>query len=122
MEKIRNLENPISSSMKKNITVNELGQQPPKTRGEVAAQEQIRIFREAFVTTSGEPSAPRTRGEVAAQEQMKTIQQVMTRNELQPREPRTRGEVAAQEQIRMLNQVLKIARFIRYGKRSTIRS
>jgi hypothetical protein len=108
MEKFRNLENSISSSMKKNITVNELGQQPTKTRGEVAAQEQIRIFRGAFVTTSEEPSAPRTRGEVAAQEQMKTIQQVMTRNELQPREPRTRGEVAAQEQIRMLNQVLKM--------------
>jgi hypothetical protein len=107
MKNIRNLENPISSSMKENTTINETEQQSPKTRGEVAAQEQIRIFRETFVTNR-DTSSPRTRGEVAAQEQMKIVQHVMTHNELQPRVPKTRGEVAAQEQIRILNQALKM--------------
>lgn len=107
MKNIKSQENPISSNMKKNITISEARQQSPKTRGEIAAQEQFRIFRKAFVT-SEDASAPLTRGEVAAQEQMKILQHVMTQNGLQPREPKTRGEVAAQEQIRMLNQVLKM--------------
>jgi hypothetical protein len=42
------------------------------TRGEVAAQEQLRAFGQVFAT-KGEPRAPRTRGEVAAQEQMRII-------------------------------------------------
>ena len=47
--------------------------QEPKTRGEVAAQEQIKVFGRVFAT-NGEPRAPTSRGEVAAQEQMRIVQ------------------------------------------------
>jgi hypothetical protein len=107
MQSTENLENTISSSMKENIVIRETGQQSPKTRGEVAAQEQIRIFGQVFLT-NGEPRAPRTRGEVAAEEQMRIVQHAMTYRTTQSREPEKRGEVAAQEQIRILNQVLKM--------------
>jgi hypothetical protein len=46
------------------------------TRGEVAAQEQIKIFRQAMAANKGEPRAPTTRGEVAAQEQMRIFGQL----------------------------------------------
>jgi hypothetical protein len=72
------------------------------TRGEVAAQEQMRTFG-WILGIRGEPSAPQTRGEVAAQEQMRVFQQVFaTKRELQA--PTTRGEVAAQEQMRIIAQ------------------
>jgi hypothetical protein len=51
MKNIRNLENLISSNMKKNTTISEPEQQSPRIRGEIAAQEQFRIFRKAFVTS-----------------------------------------------------------------------
>jgi hypothetical protein len=71
------------------------------TRGEVAAQEQIRAFGQVFAT-KGEPRAPTTRGEVAAQEQIRAFGQVFaTKGE--PRAPTTRGEVAAQEQMRIIS-------------------
>jgi hypothetical protein len=107
MENISNLKNPISSSMKGRITISEAEQQSPKTRGEVAAQEQMRGLRQALLTDVGS-RAPFNRGEVAAQEQMKIVQHVAAHKEVQPREPRSRGEVAAQEQVRILNQVLKM--------------
>jgi hypothetical protein len=107
MQSTKNLENTISSSVKEKRIISEAGQQSSKARGEVAAQEQIRIFGQVFVP-NGEPRAPRTRGEVAAQEQMRIVQQAMTYRTIQSREPETRGEVAAQEQIRILNQVLKM--------------
>src|SRR5262245_7378766 len=72
----------------------------PRTRGEVAAQEQIRIFRQAMATR-GEPRAPKTRGEVAAQEKLRVFGQVFT-TKGEPRAPKTRGEVAAQEQMRII--------------------
>ena len=49
--------------------------QVPGTRGEVAVQEQIAIFRQALAASKGEPQVPRTRGEVAAQEQIRAIGQ-----------------------------------------------
>jgi hypothetical protein len=55
------------------------------TRGEVAAQEQIRAFGQVFAT-KGEPRAPTTRGEVAAQEQMRIISKA-TGNFVQNRKP-----------------------------------
>jgi hypothetical protein len=74
----------------------------PRTRGEVAAQEQLRIFRQAMATNKGEPRVPTTRGEVAAQEQLRAFGQVFaTKGE--PRVPTTRGEVAAQEQMRIIS-------------------
>lgn len=105
MENIRNQENPVSLIMKENITISEAGKQSPKTRGEVEAQEQVRIFRQAFVT-SGDNSLPRTRGEVAAQEQMRIAQLATTYRTIEDIKPMTRGEVAANEQIRIFNQVL----------------
>ena len=47
----------------------------PQSRGEVVAQEQISILRQAMTASKGEPRAPTTRGEVAAQEQMRIIGQ-----------------------------------------------
>lgn len=47
----------------------------PMTRGEVAAQEQIKIFRQSMATSKGELRVPTTRGEVAAQEQLRIIGQ-----------------------------------------------
>ena len=64
------------------------------TRGEVAAQEQIKAFARVFVT-NGETCTPQTRGEVAAQEQMRIVEHVMTHKAIQPREPKTRGEVGS---------------------------
>jgi hypothetical protein len=72
----------------------------PRTRGEVAAQEQLRVFRQIFAT-KGEPRIPTTRGEVAAQEQLRVFRQIFaTKGE--PRIPTTRGEVAAQEQMKII--------------------
>ena len=107
MENIRNQENPVSLIMKENVTSSDAGQQSPKTRGEVAAQEQVRIFRQAFVT-SGDIRLPRTRGEVAAQEQMRIAQLATTYKMIEDIKPITRGEVAAQEQTSIFNQVLKM--------------
>jgi hypothetical protein len=78
MQSTENLQNTISSSMREKIIISEARQQSPKSRGEVAAQEQIRILNQA------------------------------TANKTEQRLPQTRGEVAAQEQIRILNQVLKM--------------
>jgi hypothetical protein len=75
----------------------------PRTRGEVAAQEQLRIFRQAMATNKGEPRVPTTRGEVAAQEQLRAFGQVFATNKGEPRVPTTRGEVAAQEQMRIIS-------------------
>jgi hypothetical protein len=74
------------------------------SRGEIAAQEQVRIFGQALVT-EGEPYVPRSRGEVATQEQMRIVQEAMTYKITQPREPKTRGEVATQEHMRVFGQM-----------------
>jgi hypothetical protein len=103
MENISNLKNPISSSVKGRITITEAEQQSPKTRGEVAAQKQMRGLRQALLTDVGS-RAPFNRGEVAAQEQMKIVQHVAAHKEVvaahkevQSREPRSRGEVGKTE-------------------------
>jgi hypothetical protein len=78
MQSTENLQKTTSSNMKENITISKADQQSPRSRGEVAAQEQIRILNQ------------------------------VTANKTEHRLPQTRGEVAAQEQIRILNQVLKM--------------
>jgi outer membrane protein assembly factor BamD (BamD/ComL family) len=78
MQSTNNIQNTVSSSMKEKTTINEVQQQFPKSRGEVAAQEQIRILNQAAT------------------------------NKVQQQFPKSRGEVAAQEQIRILNQALKM--------------
>ena len=56
-----------------------------------------------FPRSKGEPQVPRTRGEVAAQEQIRAIGQTFaTKGE--PRAPTNRGEVAAQERLRIIGQ------------------
>ena len=77
MENIRNQENPVSLIMKENVTSSEAGQQSPKTRGEVAAQEQMRIAQLATTYKMIEDIKPITRGEVAAQEQTRIFNQVL---------------------------------------------
>jgi hypothetical protein len=47
----------------------------PQTRGEVAAQDQMRIIEQAMTASKGEPQVPKSREEVAAQEQMRILQQ-----------------------------------------------
>jgi hypothetical protein len=44
MQRIENLQHTTSSSTKENILIGEAEQQSPKSRGEVAAQEQLRIL------------------------------------------------------------------------------
>ena len=73
-------------------------------RGEVARNEQIRIIQQ-FAAFNGEPQEPRTRGEVASQEQMKIFGQVMAAASGKQFAPRTRGEVAAAEQMNIIRQV-----------------
>jgi hypothetical protein len=49
-----------------------------QSRGEIA-QEQIRILRQAMTAIKGKPQVPQSRGEVAAQEQMRILQQPIGR-------------------------------------------
>jgi hypothetical protein len=51
-------------------------QQSPKSRGEVAQQEQIRILREAL-SGRAEGRVPQTRGEVARQEQVRILREAL---------------------------------------------
>lgn len=74
-------------------------------RGRIAVLEQMKIFRQIF-TVTGKPQASRTRGEVAAQEQRRIFLQYMSDRTIQHREPKMRGEVAAQEQWRILSNIL----------------
>jgi hypothetical protein len=71
-------------------------------RGEIAVQEQKRIFGQALVTAETS-HLPRSRGEVAVQEQTRIMGQAIHRS-IQSGEPKTRGEIAAQEQTRMFRQ------------------
>ena len=76
----------------------------PQSRGEIAAQEQIRIFEQAMTTSTGEPQGPKNQGEVAAQEQIRIFGQAFAIKGEPPRAPTTRGEIAAQEQMRIIGQ------------------
>jgi hypothetical protein len=51
-------------------------QQSPKSRGEVAQKEQLRILREAL-SRRAEERVPQTRGEVAQQEQVKILREAL---------------------------------------------
>jgi hypothetical protein len=77
------------------------------TRGQVAAQEQMRILREVATAAAnkGEAQIPQTRGQVAAQEQMRILKQAMATSKGEPRASTTRGEVAAQEQIGIISKL-----------------
>ena len=72
MQSSKNLKK-ILSSVKEKIIISEAEHRLPQSRGEVAAQEQLRIFGQAM-STKGEPRAPTTRGEIAAQEQLRILQ------------------------------------------------
>ena len=74
----------------------------PQSRGEIAAQEQIRIFGQAMAASTGEPQAPKNQGEIAAQEQIRTFGQATPAKEESPLAPTTRGKIAAQEQMRII--------------------
>jgi hypothetical protein len=62
MQNIENLQNTTSSSTKENIVISEAEQQSPKSRGEVAAQEQLRILNQVTANKT-EQRLARTRGE-----------------------------------------------------------
>jgi hypothetical protein len=75
------------------------------TRGGISLLEQKRIFEHVSVA-KGEHRLPQSRGEVAAQEKIKIVQQVANHKGMQSKEPRTRGEVAIQEQMKIFGQLL----------------
>jgi hypothetical protein len=77
----------------------------PLTRGQIAAQEPLRILREALTskrrTTIGQ--VPQTRGQIAAQEPLRILREVATAaSKGEAQIPQTRGQVAAQEQLRII--------------------
>jgi hypothetical protein len=74
------------------------------TRGQVAAQEQMKILRQAMAHGTAE-QIPQNRGQVAAQEQIRILREVATAaNKGEAQIPQNRGQVAAQEQIRIIGQ------------------
>jgi hypothetical protein len=86
-------------------------QVPPLTRGQVAAQEPLRILREALANkrrrTTTTEQVPQTRGQVVAQEQKRILREVATAaNKGEAQIPQTRGQVAAQEQMRIIGQYI----------------
>jgi hypothetical protein len=84
-------------------------QVPLLTRGQVAAQEPLRILREALASkrrTTTE-QVPQTRGLIAAQEQKKILREVATAaSKGEAQIPQTSGQVAAQEQMRIIGQYI----------------
>jgi hypothetical protein len=48
MQSTENIQNTISSGTKEKVIISKTEQQLPKSRGEVAAQEQVRILRQAM--------------------------------------------------------------------------
>lgn len=84
-------------------------QVPPLTRGQIAAQEPLRILRGALankrrITTE---QVPQTRGQIAAQEQKKILRELATAaSKGEAQIPQTRGQVAAQEQMRIIGQYI----------------
>jgi len=81
-------------------------QVPQVTRGQVAAQEPLRILREVLVSGTTE-QIPQTRGQVAAQEQVRILREAATsasNKGVEAQIPQTRGQVAAQEQVRLIGQ------------------
>jgi hypothetical protein len=73
MQSTENLQNTISSSIKEKVIISKTEQQP-KSRGEVAAQEQVRILGQAMTASKAQPQVPQSRGEVGAQEQKRIVQ------------------------------------------------
>jgi hypothetical protein len=54
-----------------------LVQTPAQNRGQVAAQEQIKILREALANETEQAPPPQNRGQVAAQEQFRIIREAL---------------------------------------------
>ena len=74
------LRNRLRNPMMKTSIVSELKKgllHLPQSRGEVAAQEQVRIINEVAATSKAEARLPKSRGEVAAQEQVRILIQAM---------------------------------------------
>ena len=81
----------------------------PLTRGQIAAQEPLRILRGPLAnkrrTTTEQ--VPQTRGQIPAQEQKKILRELAnatSKGEAQI--PQTRGQVSAQEQMRIIGQYI----------------
>jgi hypothetical protein len=82
---------------------------PLLTRGQVAAQEPLRILGEAFASkrTTTTEQVPQTRGLIAAEEQKRILRVVTTAaSKGEAQIPQTRGQVAAQEQMRIIGQYI----------------
>jgi hypothetical protein len=80
----------------------------PLTRGQIAAEEPLRILREALASkrTTTE-QVPQTRGQIAAEEQKTILREVATAaSKGEAQIPQTRGQVAAQEQMRIIGQYI----------------
>jgi hypothetical protein len=105
MQSTENLQNTISSSIKEKVIISKTEQQP-KSRGQVAAQEQVRIVRQAMTASKAQPQVPHSRGQVAAQEQVRILNEVTAPSKVEARLPQSRGQVAAQEQVRILRQAM----------------
>jgi hypothetical protein len=106
------LRNRLRNPMMKTSIVSELKKgllHLPQSRGQVAAQEQVRILRQAMTASKAQPpQLPQSRGEVAAQEQVRIINEVTAPSKAEARLPQSRGEVAAQEQVRILRQAMRM--------------
>jgi ubiquinone biosynthesis protein UbiJ len=109
MQSTENLQNKISSSIKEKVNSSKIEQQLPKSRGEVAAQEQVRILRQAMTASKAQPpQVPQSRGQVAAQEQVRILNEVTATSKVEARLAQSRGDVAAQEQVRILRQAMRM--------------
>jgi|Tabmets5t2r1_1033131.scaffolds.fasta_scaffold05705_1 hypothetical protein len=87
-----------------------LVQTPAQNRGQVAAQEQIKILREALANETEEQALPLNRGQVAAMEQVRILREAVAgAMQEQARPPQNRGQVAAQEQFRIIREALGIS-------------
>ncbi|HEY9406407.1 MAG TPA: hypothetical protein VIP53_03045 [Nitrososphaera sp.] len=87
-----------------------LVQSPAQNRGQVAAQEQIKILREAVANETEEQALPLNRGQVAAMEQVRILREAVAgAMQEQAPPPQNRGQVAAQEQFRIIREALGIS-------------
>jgi hypothetical protein len=85
-------------------------QSPAQNRGQVAAQEQIKILREALANETEEQALPLNRGQVAAMEQVRILREAVAgAMQEQGSPPQNRGQVAAQEQFRIMREALGIS-------------
>jgi hypothetical protein len=68
MQKSKNLQNTNLASVKEKIIIRPAEQRTPKTRGEIAAQEQMRILQHAIAASKGKsPEVKSMQAKVALQ-------------------------------------------------------